>query len=483
MNVTIRKFEESDIEKKVKWINDSKNNRFLHYDLPLEVENTRKWFKSIVSREDRYDAVIEADGVACGLIGLLTIDRKNKKAEYYIALGEQEYKGKGVSLQASRVLLNYAFKDLGLNRVYLYTESKNKIAQAFFEKVGFIKEGFLKDDLYCRGEFIDRIVYGISRSNFYKRTMGSQNATCIEKIGAYQDNCLYIKRDDLLPFSFGGNKARKAALFFQDIDKKEATCVVTYGSASSNHCRIISNEAARRSMKCYIVSPEEVQKSTFNKHLMNLLGAKIIYCPIEEVSNTIEKVMEDLKKDGENPYFIQGGGHGNLGTEAYVRCYEEIKEYERINDIHFDYIFHASGTGTTQAGLICGKLLHGDGKRIIGISIARKEAYGKPIIIESVKEYLKTENISIEENVIEESCNFCDSYIEGGYSKSNEQIHQIIHKTFIKYGIPLDLTYTGKAFWGMEQFLKINNIKDKNILFIHTGGTPLFFDYLNSEVE
>ena len=48
----------------------------------------------------------------------------------------------------------------------------------------------------------------------------------------------------------------------------------------------------------------------------------------------------------------------------------------------------------------------------------------------------------------------------------------------MSYGIPLDETYTGKAFTGMTEYIKKENITGKNILFIHTGGTPLFFDVL-----
>ena len=57
----------------------------------------------------------------------------------------------------------------------------------------------------------------------------------IQELGQYQGNQLYIKREDLIPFSFGGNKARKAALFFEDFDKGGYDCIVTYGSSSSNH--------------------------------------------------------------------------------------------------------------------------------------------------------------------------------------------------------------------------------------------------------
>ena len=63
----------------------------------------------------------------------------------------------------------------------------------------------------------------------------------LEKIST--KNQLYIKRDDLYPLSFGGNKARKAELFWKDIQAKQADYVVTYGSSSSNHCRVIANHS------------------------------------------------------------------------------------------------------------------------------------------------------------------------------------------------------------------------------------------------
>lgn len=168
MNVTIRKFERTDIPKKVEWINNPANNQFLHYDIPLEISKTEKWFDSNTGRTDRFDAVIEVDGIPCGTIGLLSIDRKNSKAEYYIAIGEMQLKGKGVSIQASKLILDYAFFKLGLNRVYLFTETENVAAQKLFEKVGFVKEGCLKNDIASHGRFVDRFVYGLCKEEYMK---------------------------------------------------------------------------------------------------------------------------------------------------------------------------------------------------------------------------------------------------------------------------------------------------------------------------
>lgn len=298
--------------------------------------------------------------------------------------------------------------------------------------------------------------------------------TTIQFLGEEQGNQLHIKREDLIPHSFGGNKARKGILFFEEIDKGDYDCVVTYGSSHSNHCRIVANMAAARGMKCVIIGPAEVSDVTFNSRFMELFGAEMITVPVNQVHDTIEEKLQQLRDQGNNPYFIPGGGHGNIGTEAYVQCYNEIRSYEQENGVHFDYIFFASGTGTTHAGLVCGQLLNKDDRRIVGISIARKNPRGRDVVLESIREYLG--NVGISEADIQNATVFVDDYIGNGYGQDSAAVIETIKNVMIRYGIPLDSTYTGKAFFGMKQYLKEKQIVGKNILFIHTGGTPLFFD-------
>lgn len=473
MEVSIRKFEKRDIPKKVNWINNPENNKYLHYDLPLELTKTEVWFENNKNRTDRYDAIIEANGIPVGLIGLLSIDSQNKKAEYYVTLGEREYLKKGIAYKASILLLKYAFIKLGLNRVYLYTELDNHSAIKLYEKIGFEREGLIKQDLFSKGRYVDRYLYGITKDKYLKNV-----ATPIYELGIINDNSLFIKRDDLLPFSFGGNKVRKAQIFFEEFDKYEYDSVVTYGSSSSNHCRIVANMAAARNVACYLISPEENYKETNNSKMMDLFGAHIIKCSIDEVKNTIDKTLDFLQKEGYNPYFIPGGGHGNNGTYAYVKCYEEIREYEREHNIYFDYIFHASGTGTTQAGLVCGQLINRDDRKIVGISIARKNPRGRDIVIDSINDYLQKYNLVIDVKDIESHVHFLDDYICGGYGNGTKEISKIIKESIYGYGIPFDNTYTGKAYWGMMQYIEKQKLINKRILFLHTGGSPLFFDQL-----
>lgn len=168
MNITIRSFQKEDIPYKVKWINDEENNQYLHYDLPLREDKTRLWFETLHDRVDRVDFTITYNTQPVGLIGLLNIDQKNKKAEYYICLGEQEFKGKGIANIATDLLIRESKIRYGLQKIYLYTEVDNIRAQHFFEKIGFKKEGLLKNDLIYNGRNIDRYAYGLDVKSYLK---------------------------------------------------------------------------------------------------------------------------------------------------------------------------------------------------------------------------------------------------------------------------------------------------------------------------
>ena len=288
------------------------------------------------------------------------------------------------------------------------------------------------------------------------------------------DNRFYMKRDDLLPFSFGGNKARKAYYFLNEIISGGYDTVVTYGSSSSNHCRAIANIAASHGLKCYIVSPEENYHETVNSKLVGFFGAEIVKTKVDAVAKTIDTLMERLRCQCK-PYFIQGGGHGNLGTRAYVDAYQEICDFEKQSGVYFDYIFHASGTGTTQAGLVCGAALAGDlHRKIIGISVARRKPRGQEVVEKSISDYLT----SVSFNGRCPEVIFDDSYICDGYGCYNDEILAAVRNMITNDGVPLNTTYTGKAFWGMLSYLEKHNISRKNVLFINTGGSPLFFDDL-----
>lgn len=163
--VRIRQFELNDIDNKIEWINNPENNRYLHYDLPLEKEKTINWFLN-KDNSTRDDYTILYDDTPVGVIGLLNIDFNNLKAEYYITLGSIEHKRKGISSQATEILLKIAFEDMNLNKVYLNVDAENKSACTFYEKNNFICEGYFKEDIKHRGRLVDRKRYAIFSKDF-----------------------------------------------------------------------------------------------------------------------------------------------------------------------------------------------------------------------------------------------------------------------------------------------------------------------------
>lgn len=283
---------------------------------------------------------------------------------------------------------------------------------------------------------------------------------------------IFIKRDDLLGFSFGGNKVRIAWEFWKDMREKGCDCLVAYGSSRSNMCRALANLGSRFQFPCYVLTPKEdvVEEGTFNSRMVEGFGAKIRYCHKNQVAEAVEKLMEELRQKGFRPYYIFGDqfGRGNEepAARAYRKAYQEIlRDQERLGVV-FDRIFLASGTGMTQGGLISGQKLLGGAADITGISVARTGERGKS----EVARFAKAEPGQV---------HFEDRYICGGYGCYDKDIEEVIRMMMERFGIPLDPTYTGKAFSGMLKCLKEKEHTPETVLFLHTGGTPLYFDYLN----
>ena len=292
-------------------------------------------------------------------------------------------------------------------------------------------------------------------------------------LGSEFDNDIYIKRDDLFPFSFGGNKARIALRYFSVMDQGDYDSVVTYGGPDSNLCRVVAQMASQRRMKCVTVMHENGGTDSLNLKLVRLSGAKTVFCPVSRVSRTIEDELEKLRQEGRRPYFIPGGGQGVIGTGAYVECYEEILAYENASGISFDYLFLPSGTGTTQSGIICGLLKHGGSTEVVGISIARTQERGVPVICNNVRAFCMANRISVDDAAIARAVTFLDAYRGGGYGQGNYT--DVASYVWRNYALPLDNIYPAKAFSGMGNYLTTNGISGKNVLFLHTGAVPLFF--------
>lgn len=196
---------------------------------------------------------------------------------------------------------------------------------------------------------------------------------------------LRIVRDDIFPF-IGGGKFRKALAYEKFLKKNGYNAVVTCGGIQSNHNRAMVLMCARNGWKCHLCiqgTEERFLAEKGNALLDRLSGATCeLICP-ENTSVAMDQAMETLRKEGYNPYYVVGGGHNLPGGTCFVDAVEELKCQCDAEGWKPDYIFHASGTGSTQAGIAVGLDKVGwNGVKLVGISVARQQQRGREVVVE-----------------------------------------------------------------------------------------------------
>lgn len=147
----------------VKWLNDPEVCKYnSHGEKKYTKEMAEDFIKSLQRDEAKevYAVYLRENGKHIGNISLQQISHKNRNAEIAYLFGEKEYWGKGYAKEASDKLLDRAFKELELHRIYFGTHIENLPMQKLGKKLGFVKEGVLKDAQFKNGKFNDIVVYG-----------------------------------------------------------------------------------------------------------------------------------------------------------------------------------------------------------------------------------------------------------------------------------------------------------------------------------
>lgn len=112
-----------------------------------------------------FQAGIWFDRQIVGVIGYFRLSWVNKRVEIGYWLGER-FQGKGLITKACRTLVDYAFKELGLNRVEIRCALGNTKSRQIPERLGFFLEGVLRQDAWLHDHLVDLVVYGILASEW-----------------------------------------------------------------------------------------------------------------------------------------------------------------------------------------------------------------------------------------------------------------------------------------------------------------------------
>lgn len=280
-----------------------------------------------------------------------------------------------------------------------------------------------------------------------------------------------VVRDDVFPFIGGGGKARKAVYYEQYIKQHGCNAVVTCGGIQSNHNRAIALMAARNGWKCHLCiqgTEERFFQEKGNAMLNRLSGASVEIIRPEDTAIAMDDAMLRFEKQGYKPYYVHGGGHDLPGGVAFVDAVALLKKECDAIGYKPDMIFHASGTGSTQAGIVVGLDRVGwNDVRVMGISVARQQERGRQVIVDFANMMARYYGMPQRYDDIVE---FCSDYLCGGYEQFSPEMQKFLTNAMKCTGLVFDTTYSGKAFYGMMDTVQKRQLQDKKLLFWHTGG-------------
>ncbi|MDP8298560.1 MAG: GNAT family protein [Candidatus Tantalella remota] len=155
-------------EKYANWLNDKEVCREnSHGGVVNTVEMTRTYVQSVDKSENiaAFAIIAKAEEKHIGNISLGNISWKNNSGEISILIGDKNYWGKGVGLEAYEMIIAYAFGVLGLYRLYSGMTVRNKAMIKVAEKAGMVYEGISKATLFKNGKYVDIVRYAIVKSN------------------------------------------------------------------------------------------------------------------------------------------------------------------------------------------------------------------------------------------------------------------------------------------------------------------------------
>ena len=290
---------------------------------------------------------------------------------------------------------------------------------------------------------------------------------------------IYLKREDLSGFSpFGGNKIRKLEYLLGDALAQGCDHVITFGAVQSNHamqtvasCRRLGLTPVLFLRK--IVEPDRDARA--NLLLNEIMGAKTtITGSREEAEELAAEKVRLLEQSGHRCYVIPGGGASPAGSIGFIDGFCELTGQLENYGVNADYLFHATGSGGTLAGLAAGKKLLGSSIRIVSVAVGEKDDDYVPKVLALSGEALANLGFSLPVSAADIAIDH-EFYLPG-YEIPNAAASSSIRLLAQTEGILLDPVYTGKAFACLLHYIESGRIRPgSKVVFLHSGGSLALF--------
>jgi D-cysteine desulfhydrase len=292
---------------------------------------------------------------------------------------------------------------------------------------------------------------------------------------------VWMKREDLLPLAFGGNKLRNLEFLVGAALADNADVLVTSGRRWSNHCRLTAAAGAVGGLAVHLVlSGPRAPVPGPNERLDHLLGAILHVSTTGERADRealVEEVLATLRADGRRPYLVPVGGSGPIGAAGQVLGGLEMADQARSLEIVPRTVVLPSATGGTQAGLLVGLRLAGLDTRVAGIAVASPPAELVPVIVRLLDGLTPLAGIRVDPVEIDLDAGFLGPAY-GVPTPAAAEAAELLART---EGILVDPIYTAKALAALVDGVRSSRLSG-TIVFWHAGGTPALFESLPTGV-
>lgn len=173
--IFLRPMTEEDTDLIVRWRNgDAVRTNFIYRELFTE-QSHRQWIETMVKTGRVVQMIIcekpgsngeagegkPGQGEPVGSVYIRDIDHTHHKGEYGIFIGEDSARGRGIGTVAAKLMIKYAFEELGLHKLFLRVFADNARALGSYEKAGFRQEAYLKDDVCIDGVYRDMVLMAV----------------------------------------------------------------------------------------------------------------------------------------------------------------------------------------------------------------------------------------------------------------------------------------------------------------------------------
>jgi 1-aminocyclopropane-1-carboxylate deaminase/D-cysteine desulfhydrase-like pyridoxal-dependent ACC family enzyme len=288
---------------------------------------------------------------------------------------------------------------------------------------------------------------------------------------------LWVKRDDCMPLTFGGNKVRCLEFWLGEAMERDCNILVVAGAPASNQCRLTAAAAAKLGLECLVLyAGTDPLPPHSNLLLTGMMGAQIrILGPVgeEERGRLAKRTVEELTASGRRPYLI---GNPVIGGLGYARAAKELHEQAVAGGLRLRHIVLPGSMGVTEAGMLFGAVLLDLPWTFHLISVEYEAVELEARLRSILGRLCRLSGIEAKDDLLDRVRIYTDQ-LGAGYGVRTEASVQAGHLFAELEALVLEQTYVAKTFAGLLNCVARNDIpSDEAACIVHTGGTPAIFD-------